>query len=141
MGYAIPIIMIIASNVFYNLFTKTMPAHTNPFAGLVVAYLSAAAVTFTLLLFNVQIKGLAAAFQSVNWTSIALGASLVFLELGYIQAYRMGWNISVCSLVANIGLAVILLAVGILFFKERLSPNQIIGIALCMVGLFFVNKR
>lgn len=133
--------MIVASNVFYNLLTKAMPAHTNPFAGLVIAYLSAAGISLTLLLFNVQVKGIAAAFQSVNWTSIALGVSLVFLELGYIQAYRIGWNISVCSLVANISLAMILLVVGILFFHERLSTNQMIGMALCVIGLFFVNKR
>ncbi len=141
MGYAVPIVMIVASNVMYNLFTKAMPEQVNPFAALVATYLTSAAVTFAFLVFSVQGKGVIEAFRSVNWTSFALGASIIFLELGYIQAYRVGWNISVCSLVANIALAVILLIVGLVFFRERLSQNQIIGIALCVAGLFFVNKR
>lgn len=139
MNYAIPIVMIVASNVFYNLLTKAMPQDANPFAALVITYLAAAGMSMACLLILPHEKGLAA-FAAVNWTSIVLGLSLVFLEFGYIQAYRAGWNISVCSLVANISLAVILLGVGVLFFRERLSINQVIGIVLCVAGLFFINR-
>lgn len=66
---------------------------------------------------------------------------IFWLELGYILAFRAGWNISTCSLVANIALAVILLFIGMLFFQEKLTGNQFIGIALCLVGLFFVNRH
>ena len=140
MNLLVPIVMIVASNVLYNLFTKTMPAGAHPFAALVITYLTAGAVSFGMLLVTAQGDS-AAAFRSINWTSAALGASIVGLELGYIYAYRAGWNISVCSLVANIALAVILLFVGLLFFSEKLSHNQLIGIVLCVAGLFFLNRR
>ncbi|MGI6181328.1 MAG: EamA family transporter [Agathobaculum sp.] len=142
MSYLIPIVMIVASNVFYNLFTKGMPEAANPFAALVVTYLSAAALSFLLLLMDVRGKSdVLTSFGAVNWVSIGLGIAIFWLELGYILAFRAGWNISTCSLVANIALAVILLFIGMLFFQEKLTGNQFIGIALCLVGLFFVNRH
>ncbi|WP_101909531.1 hypothetical protein [Marasmitruncus massiliensis] len=141
MTLAIPILIIIASNVLYNLFTKSMPADANPFAALVVTYLSAAAVAFLLLLGSNHGKSLGSSFGSVNWTSVALGFAIVWLEFGYIRAYRVGWNISTCSLVANIALAVILLIIGVLAYRERLAATQIFGMVLCVAGLFFINKH
>ena len=139
--YVTSIALIVGSNVFYNLLTKATPAGANPLAALVVTYLTAAAATFLLLLAGSRGQGLGAAFRSVNWTSLALGLSIIGLEFGYIQAYRAGWNISVCSLAANITLAVLLLAIGVLFFRERLSGNQFFGAALCLIGLFFINRH
>ena len=139
--YLASILLIVGSNVFYNLLTKAPPAGADPLAALVVTYLTAAAATFLLLLASGRGQGLGAAFRSVNWTSLALGFSIIGLEFGYIQAYRAGWNISVCSLAANIALAVILLALGLTVFRERLSGSQFFGVALCLAGLFFINRR
>ncbi len=141
MTLALPIIIIVASNILYNLFTKCMPSEVNPFAALVVTYLSAALAAFLMLLVSTQGKGLGETFHSINWTSIALGLAIVWLEFGYIQAYRAGWNISTCSLAANILLAVILLFIGVLAFHEHLSGTQLFGMVLCAVGLFIVNRH
>lgn len=140
-SYAVPILMIVASNVFYNLLTKSMPETANPYAALVVTYIVSAALCFVMLLVSVHGSGVVSAFKTVNWTSIGLGVSIISLELGYIFAYRAGWNISICSLVANISLAVILLVIGVLFYKEKIGGNQAIGIILCLGGLFFLNRR
>ena len=43
-------------------------------------------------------------------------------------------------LVANIGLAVVLVFVGVLLYKETKTLNRLIGIVLCCVGIFFLNK-
>ena len=75
----------------------------------------------------------------LNWAPFVLGISLVALEFGYILLYRVGWNISVGSLVCNIILAIILLAIGLLFYRELLSIRQIFGVLLCIAGLFFIN--
>lgn len=141
MTAALPIIIIVTSNVFYNLCTKCMPSEANPFAALIVTYLSAALTAFLMLLLNTQGHGIGQTFQSVNWMSIFLGLSIVWLEFGYIQAFRAGWNISTCSLVANSLLAVILLIVGYFAFREHISGSQIFGIVLCAAGLYFVNKH
>lgn len=137
--YVFPIVMIILSNVLYNIFTKETPESANPFASLLVTYLTAAAVTGILLVTEGNGSGLGMKFKGLNWTCIALGISIVGLELGYIKAYRAGWNISIGSLVANICLAVILIFVGFLFYHEHISWNQLVGIGLCLAGLVFIN--
>jgi len=78
--------------------------------------------------------------KELNWTSLVLGICVVTLEFGYITAYRYGWNISVASVVANITLGILLIPVGILFYKEILTANHLVGIGLCFAGLFFINR-
>ena len=45
------------------------------------------------------------------------------------------------SLVANIALAVILVFVGALFYQEKITGFQAVGILLCLAGLVFLNIR
>ena len=140
--YILPVFLIIASNVFYNICTKSTTKNVNPFASLCITYGIATVFTFTLLLLNNKFsKKSFLEFKHINWTSFVLGILIVGLEFGYIQAYRAGWNVSTCSLVANISLAIILIFVGILLYKEQIAINQIIGILICIVGLFFINKQ
>lgn len=138
--YYLPIILIVTANVFYNICTKSTPETANPFLSLLVTYLVAALLTFLLMITNGLDEGLIQSFKRLNWTSFALGISVVALEFGYISAYRAGWNISLGSLVANISLAILLIPVGLLFYKEVLTTNHLIGIALCLAGLFFINR-
>lgn len=124
----------------YNLSQKSTPEKVNPFLTLLVTYLTAAILTIIASLFYKTDRGFFESIKDLNWTSIALGISIVGLELGYLLAYRAGWNISVGSLVANIILAIILIPIGILFFKEGFGLNKIIGVAFCIFGLVLVNK-
>lgn len=66
--------------------------------------------------------------------------TIVCLEVGNILLYRSGWNISIASLVCNLGLAVLLIAVGLIFYKEQISARQVAGIVLCLAGLVLINK-
>ncbi len=138
--YILPIALIVASNVFYNICAKSTPKGVNPFAMLTITYVTAAVCMVMMLLVCSSPKAFAAQFKGINWTSYALGIAIIGLELGYIQAYRVGWNISIGSLVANICLAALLIAIGVLFYKEHISLNGLIGIALCIIGLIFINK-
>ena len=65
---------------------------------------------------------------------------MVGLEAGSIYMYRMGWNLNTGSTVQSVLLAIALLLVGFLLYKEAITPNKVIGIAICMVGLYFLNK-
>jgi len=141
-NYIFPIFLIILSNVFYNICAKSIPGNLNPFASLTITYGVATIFTFFMFFFNNKLsKETFLQFKNVNWTSFLLGIIIVGLEYGYIQAYRAGWSISTCSLVANISLAIILLFIGVLLYKEYISINQIVGILICIVGLFFINKK
>ena len=68
----------------------------------------------------------------LNWAPFVLGVSLVALEFGYILLYRVGWNISIGSLVCNIILAIILFGIGLLVYREMLSARQVFGVLLCI---------
>ena len=37
-------------------------------------------------------------------------------------------------------LALVMLALGALFYKEQLSFGKLLGVAFCAVGLFFLNR-
>ena len=142
MLYVLPIVLIVTSNVFYNISAKSTPSNVNSFASLTITYLVAAAVSaFLLVCTTVGKDGVLVQFKNINWTSYVLGLSLVGLEFGYLQAYRAGWNISEGSLVANICLAAVLVVVGVLLYKEKLTFYQLMGMVLCVVGLLFINKR
>lgn len=140
LSYYLPIVLIVIANVFYNICTKSTPATVNPFLSLMVTYLVAALLTLILMLTNGLDEGIVQSFKRLNWTSFALGISVVALEFGYISAYRAGWNISLGSLVANILLAILLVPIGMLFYKEMLTTNHLVGIVLCLAGLYFINR-
>lgn len=139
-NYIWPVLLILGSNIAYNLMTKSTPAQVNPFASLTVTYLVAAVFSFILLLFSSSGHPMAD-FREVNWTGIVLGMAIVGLELGYICLYRAGWNISVGSLVANVLLAACLLVIGLVVFKEAVGVKQMLGIAVCLCGLVLINMK
>lgn len=138
--YVFSIVLIVASNVIYNIAQKSTPQNANPFAALFITYLTAIIITVVAFMFSKTDKGFLQSFGDLNWTSIALGFAIVGLEAGYLLAYRAGWNISVGSLVANIFLALMLIPVGVFFYKEGFDFNKILGAAFCIVGLIFINK-
>lgn len=131
----------VVSSVFYHLIQKFTPANANPGLALAVSYLTAALVSLALFPFYPLKDGLGAAVRQLNWTSIGLGVAIVGLEIGFLLAYRAGWNISIAAVTANVGVAIILIPIGLLFLKEQVSPANIIGVAVCLVGLAMVNWK
>ncbi len=139
--YIFSIFLIVASNILYNISQKSTPEKANPFVALLVTYATAIVITSAVLIFNRPEKGLIESIKELNWTSIVLGLTIIGLEFGYIMAYRAGWNISVGSLVANILLALMLIPIGIIFYKERFELTKVLGSVFCIIGLVLINKK
>lgn len=135
-----PLLLVISANVFYNIIAKSTPNAVQPFASLIITYLTAVIVSFIMFFLASGDRHLTHELQKANWTSVAFGLALVALEFGYIYVYRVGWKISIGSLVANISLACALLLVGVLFFKETISARQILGMVMCIGGLLLISK-
>lgn len=134
-----PLLLIVGSNCFYNICAKSMPENTNAFGALTVTYLVGAILSAMLFVASVK-RGVAASeIMKINWTSFVLGFAIVGLEAGYVFLYRNGWKVSNGALTANICLAVALLAVGFLLYKETISLKQVIGIIVCGAGLFLIS--
>lgn len=70
-----------------------------------------------------------------------VGIAIVGLEAGYVFLYRAGWKVSNGALTANICLAVALLIIGFLLFKETITIKQLAGVVVCGVGLFLINGK
>ncbi len=116
-----------------------MPGDVNPFGALMVTYFVAALISAIIFIFMVGPSNVLVELSKINWTSIILAIAIVGLEVGYVFVYRTGWAVSTASVVANIGLACVLLVVGFLLYWENVSIKQIIGIFVCMFGLVLIN--
>jgi multidrug transporter EmrE-like cation transporter len=128
----------IASNVLYHLAQKSVPGGLHPIPSLLMTYL--AALLVTLLLWPVY-PGAAPslkAFSQVNWASVAVGVAIVGVEIGVLLAYRAGLRISLGATLINVALALILIPIGLLFFRENLSAANVAGLVLCLAGLWLL---
>lgn len=140
MSYYWPIALLVFSNVFYHICTKSVPEQLNPFIMISGTYVVGAIVSLACFFLLSPEKNLSAQLSHINWTTFMLGLSIVGLEVGAIYMYKVGWNISVGNLVQSTILTVILIVIGVLIYKETITPMQIVGIVLCAVGLIFINK-
>lgn len=135
-----PLLVVVGANTVYNISAKSTPADVNSFASLALSYAIGMILSVVMFFITSDSKNLITELTKTNWTALALGVAIVALEFGYICLYRSGWKISVGTLVANISLACVLLVVGILLYKESVSPRQIIGILFSGVGLVLIAK-
>ena len=141
LSYIWPIALVVLANTFYQICAKATPEAMNPLAALTVTYTIADLASG--LLFAATIRGgsLLREYSHLNWAPFVFGLALVGLEVGFIYAYKAGWPVSAASLVASAFLAVVLIFVGFLVYKEPITVSKLIGIAICMVGLYFINKK
>ena len=135
-----PIVLIVASNTVYQVCAKSVPASMNAFASLTVTYLVGAAACAVMYYITNRGGNLVREYSNINWASFVLGIAIVGLEVGCIFAYKNGWQVNTMQIVQGTLLAIVLIFVGYLVFKESISVNKLIGIAICLVGLYFINK-
>jgi uncharacterized membrane protein len=141
MIFYLPILLGIAGTTMYHIGQKSVPAQVNPLLSLLVNYATAFVGTLLLLPFYPQRSAGSISLKHVNWASYAVGLAIVAVELGVLLAYRVGWKISLASLVANVATALLLVAVGWMAFGEHLSLRNAAGIVLCLAGLALVAQR
>ena len=140
MSYIWPIILVVFSNIIYQIATKSVPKNMDPMASLTVTYV-VGAICSTVMYFLMNKNGnLLVEYQKLNQYPFLLGVSIVGLEVGFIYAYKAGWPISTASIVQSAFLSLALIVVGALLYQETISANKIIGIIICLLGLWLINK-
>lgn len=137
--WILPIFIVVASNCLYHVCSKSTPQSVNAFGALFITYSTAAIITLLILAYIVRPENVISELTNINWTSIALGVSIVGLEAGYIYAYRIGWQVNTAPLVANTTLAIALIIIGAILFGESITIKQIIGIGACIVGMILIS--
>jgi uncharacterized membrane protein len=131
----------ILCTVGYHLVLKVTPAGVNPLLSLMVTY------SLVTLLFGIVLLVAPGGFEwrhelrQLNWTALALAAVIVGLDVGFLYLYRSGFEVSLGALVTQSAAAMLLLVVGVAVFREKLTAENVVGLALCFVGLWLVNRR
>ncbi|KYZ77673.1 hypothetical protein AXX12_18245 [Anaerosporomusa subterranea] len=136
-----PIVLTVVSNVCYHIFLKLTPANANPLLSLSAAYATAMVATLAMYPFYANGNGIRQGFGELNWTSYALGLAIVGLEVGFLLAYRLGWQISLVGMISNSAVALLLIPIGLFFFQDSLTPTNMLGVVFCFIGLLLVNWK
>ena len=139
LSYVWPIALVVLCNTVYQICAKSVPGDVSPFASLTVTYLVGAAVSLLMFFVQGHGSGLLKEWGQLNWSSVVLGIVIVGLEAGYIYAFQAGWQVSTAQVVQSAVLAAVLLAVGYLLYHETLTWTKCVGVAICAVGLVFIN--
>lgn len=140
-SYIWPIALVVLSNIVYQICAKSVPATVSPFSSLTITYLVGAVVSAILFFVTGKNSNIFKEFSQMNWAPFVLGLVIVGLEVGFIYAYKAGWQVSTASIVQSSFLAIALILVGTLLYHEALTWNKLLGIGICMVGLIFVNMK
>ena len=135
-----PIALAVVADVAYQVASKQTPATMNPFASLTLAYLVGAVASAALYFVTSSGGNIFGELKLANWTTIVLGLAIVGLEAGSIYMFRAGWPVSVGPMVKNALIAIALLALGFLVYKEPVTGTKVAGIGLCLAGLWLINR-
>jgi drug/metabolite transporter (DMT)-like permease len=131
----------IFSSVLYHVFQKAISPDVHPVVSLLVTYTFAFSLTLMLFLIFPLKGSVLESLKQVNWASLALGLAIVGLEIGFLLAYRSGWDIGLAGVATNVAAAILLLPTGLLFFREQPSLINILGVGVCILGLVMVNLQ
>ena len=139
-SYIWPLGLVLISNIVYQICAKSTPKAINPLAALTITY--AISSLMCGILYYVLNKGgnLLKEYTHLNWAPFTLGVVIIGLEVGWIYAYKAGWEVSKGFIVQSSFLAVALLLVGFFLYQEALSTSKVIGVLICLVGLYFINR-
>ena len=135
-----PIAVVVVSNVFYHICAKSMPGSVSPFASLTITYIIAGIASAGMFFLFTPNGSLLREYRLLNWTSLALGIAIVGLEIGTIYMYKIGWEINTGHMVQSVFLAIALLLTGLLLYKEVITWTKVLGVAICILGVYFINK-
>ena len=123
LSYIWPIALVVLSNTLYQICAKSVPEGMNPLASLTVTYLIGAAVSCVMYYILNRDANLFREIRLTNWAPVVLGIVVVGLEVGFIYAFRAGWQVSVTQIVSSAVVAVILIFVGYLLYHEAITWN------------------
>jgi drug/metabolite transporter (DMT)-like permease len=136
--FSIPVVLTVLGTVAYHVAQKTMPRPLSPFLLLAISFFVATIVCLVLLLSTTRPPF--SLWHHVGWSNLALGLSVVTIETGYLIAYRMGWKLNRTALFSNVCVAILLIPLGTVVFREQVSLRMLTGAFFCIVGLTLLAK-
>ena len=130
----------VAGNVIYHLSQKSIPAGAHPLVSTIASYVVAMTLSLVALIAFPLRGSLASEVARLNWASVAVGIAIVAVEIGFLLAYRSGWNVSAGAVTSNVIVALLLIPAGALLFQEQISFTRATGVLFCIAGLALVTR-
>ena len=142
MNYYFPPILIVVGMIVYQVSQKSTDQTANPFIVVIMAYLiGILACIGGYFLIPKQDAALMPMMRTVIWSALGIGLGAAAIEIGFMLAYRAGWNLNILPLSVTVCGAVLLILIGMLTFRETLSTEKIIGTLLCIGGLVLITIK
>ncbi len=132
--------MAVLADIAYQIASKSTPSTLNPFASLSVTYIIGALVSTGVFFLTSRGGSLVRELHELNWTTFLLGIAIVGLEGGSIYMYKVGWNVNTGYIVKAILVGISLIFIGALLYRERITLTKVAGIAVCLLGLYLINR-
>ncbi|MBR7630317.1 MAG: EamA family transporter [Aeromonas popoffii] len=135
--YVLAVILAIAGSVVYHLSIKFVPSGVNPFLSLSVSY----GIALLLCLPGIYLYEGSRNFQVLNWSVAGVALGMLGIEIGFLLLYRAGGHLGVSSLLTNAASTLLLLPIGLLFFREAFSVTRLLGMGIALCGLWLMMPR
>ena len=139
--YYLSLTITVLSNIFYHITQKSINTNVNPIASIIATYIIALMASLILYLFYPANTNFITSFTSLNWASYALGITIIGVELGYLLAYRSGWQLNMTAITTTILVTLLLVPIGLMYFHEKLTIQKMLGIFLGIISLILINLK
>jgi len=139
-SFYFPVGLTVAGMLFYHYAQKSIPHGVNPFHATIIAYVVGIALCGLCAFADPGRKSLLTSLTESNWAVFVMGGGAACIEIGFMLAYRAGWRIGVAALATNVVVILLLIPIGLLFFREHLSLRNVLGIVFCILGLILVAR-
>ena len=139
-AYYLPFAVAVGGSLLYHLSQRSIPKGANPFHATVIAYAVGAILCALCARLYPGGRSFAETLRGANWAVFAVGFAVVAIEVGVLLAYRAGWRVSVTAAAVNVSLTALLAPLGVLLFKDELTPRNLLGLAFCVLGLILVAR-
>ena len=139
--FTLSAIIAVVGAVSYQFFVKRVPAGINPIISVIGVYIAALVLSvFLLPLFPAE-GGLLKHIRQLSWVQLAMAGAVCLMEVGFLLMYRYGWNLSMGNLVTGVFINIILVALGVILLREKISIVNAIGIAISILGVALISYR
>lgn len=135
--YYLSLIIIIVASVIYTFFQNITPSDVNPIIALCLMYMGGIIIA---LPFYLNTRGEHKKQKKhFEWRIVYFSLTNIVIDLGFLLAFRSGWALGTLNVIANIIVIIVLAIMGVIFFKEKLSTVNVVGIITGVIGLILLS--
>ena len=135
------IALTVLSNILYHITQKNISQNSNPLISLIITYFIALVVSLAVYILYPSNHDFLTSIKSLNWASFVLGMFIVGVDVGYLLAYRAGWHLNLTAMMITLLVTILLVPIGTMVFREKISVQQIVGILSGIVSLILLSPK